>query len=357
MKEKLGIALVMAAMLQFSNLNAAPIDREIAILAAEQSQSEQQPKVEEKVDEPTPKTKKELEAEQKRLREEKRAEEKRLKEEKEAARKKIEEGKREQIPISNDRNGTRRNNTRLSNADDKSVTTPSTATENSVAPADNSNVKPTPVAENNSVVKPVENPVVPTKPAENPVTPAVENPIATTPAENSVVAPPTNTISNIPQELPLQSSSPADKNVGMPNPLKSYSSFEEVSAALGFTPLYIPKKSGYTITGILSIDNRIAEIRYGRRWEPEVSLAVRTYKRSPNEELKDISGVQGAKWRADESSGSTVYLAKINDSNHAAAWAVGDFTFSAYVENLSFAAFYALVIEELVDLSNHYYVA
>lgn len=351
MKEKLGIALVMAAMFQFSNLNAAPIDREIAILAAEQSQSEQQPKAEEKVETPTPKTKKELEAEEKRLRKEKRDEEKRLKAEKEAARKKIEEGKREQIPISNDKNGTRRNNnTRLSSEDNKSDVV-KTATENSVAPVKNSNVKPTPVENNNSVTKPEKNPVENNnsiaKPAENPVTPTVENPIATTP----------NNISNIPQELPLQSSSPTDKNVGMPNPLKSYSSFEEVSAAVGFTPLYIPKKSGYTINSIMSIDNRIAEIRYGRRWEPEVSLAVRTYKRSPNEELQDISGVQGAKWRADESSGSTVYLAKISDDNHAAAWAVGDFTFSAYVENLSFAAFYALVIEELVDLSNHYYVA
>ena len=355
MKEKLGIALIMAAMFQFHNLNAAPIDREIAILASEQPQSEQQTQPQEKVNTPTPKTKQELEAEEKRLREEKRAEEKRLKEEKEAARKKIEEGKREQIKPSTD-NVTRRNNkTRLSSEDNKSnvVKNP---TENSVAPVDNSNVKPTPVADNsvtkpaeNPIVKPqVENPVVPTKPVENPVvTPTVENPIATNP----------NNISNIPQELPLQSSSPADQNVGMPNPLKSYSSFEEISDALGFTPLYIPKKSGYTINSILSIDNRIAEIRYGRRWEPEVSLAVRTYKRSPNEELKDISGVQGAKWRADESSGSTVYLAKISDDNHAAAWAVGDFTFSAYVENLSFAAFYALVIEELVDLSNHYYVA
>ena len=337
MKEKLGIALIFAAMFQFHNLSAAPIDREIAILASEQSQNEQKTQPEEKVNTPTPKTKQELEAEEKRLREEKRDEEKRLKEEKEAARKKIEEGKREQIKPSTD-NVTRRNNkTRLSSEDNKSnvVKNP---TENSVAPVDNSNVKTNPISENNSVIKPAENPVV---------TPTVENPIATNP----------NNISNIPQELPLQSSSPADQNVGMPNPLKSYSSFEEISDALGFTPLYIPKKSGYTINSILSIDNRIAEIRYGRRWEPEVSLAVRTYKRSPNEELKDISGVQGAKWRADESSGSTVYLAKISDDNHAAAWAVGDFTFSAYVENLSFAAFYALVIEELVDLSNHYYVA
>ena len=65
MKEKLGIALALAAMFQFSNLSAAPIDREIAILASEQSQGNSQTKPEEKVNPPTTKTKKELEAEEK----------------------------------------------------------------------------------------------------------------------------------------------------------------------------------------------------------------------------------------------------------------------------------------------------
>ncbi|MBR5914060.1 MAG: hypothetical protein IKZ58_06845 [Selenomonadaceae bacterium] len=320
MKEKLGIILALAAMFQFSNLDAAPIDKELAILASEQPQDNPQPQPEEKVETPTPKTRQELEAEERRIREEKRAEEKRLREEREAARKKIEEGKREQIPISNDRDRLRSHS-----------------------------------SEENSVTQPVDNP------QDN--KPLVEEKIDTTqvskPDENLVTqeSPPINDISKNPQELPLQNSSPVEKQVGLPNPIKSYSSFEEVSEAVGFTPLYIPKKSGYTINAILSIDSKVAEIRYGRRWEPEVSLAVRTYKRAPNEELQDISGINGAKWRVDDSSGSTVYLAKLNDSNHAAAWAVGDFTFSAYVENLSFAAFYALVVEELVDLSNHYYIA
>lgn len=306
MKKKLGFALALTLMFQFTNLNAAPIDKELAVLASEQAQ-EQKPESETKVDKPVPKTKQELEAEEKRLREEKRAEEKRLKEEKEAARKKIEEGKRETIMIDTDRNNRSR---RMSQADN----------ETSIIRT---------AANDTSVVQPVENNV-------------------------PEVAPPAEKISdNTPKESPEKSSEP----VGMPNPIKLYASFEELADALGFTPLYIPKKSGYTINEIMSISNKIAEIRYGRRWEPEVLLAIRTYKRAPDEELDDISGIQGVKWRVDESSGSTVYIAKISDSNHAAAWAVGNFTFSAYVENLSFAAFYALVVEELVDLSNHYYVA
>ena len=298
--------LALAAMFQFSSLYAAPVDKELAVLASEQVQENTQFETEEKITTPAPKTKKELEAEEKKLRKEKREEGKRLNEEKKAARKKIEEGKREQIPPINDNRRIRQ-----TSSDSNSIT----------PPVDNS------ISEKKKLV------------------------------EETIINPPSNNISDVPQEVPLQNSAPAENSVAIPNPMKTYSNFDEISKALGFTPLYIPKKSGYTINEILSIDNRIAEIRYGRRWEPEVSLAVRTYKRSPNEELQDISGINGAKWRVDESGGSSIYLAKLNDNDHAAAWAVGDFTFSAYVQNLSFAAFYALVVEELVDLSNHYYVA
>ena len=122
-----------------------------------------------------------------------------------------------------------------------------------------------------------------------------------------------------------------------------------------FTPLYIPKKSGYNVTELFSIENQTAEIRYGRRWEPEVALIIRTYKRPEGEGLKDISGIQGVKWRIDTTSGSTVYIAKINERAHVAAWASGSYTFAAYVQNISFAAFHSLVIDELVDLTTHYY--
>lgn len=153
---------------------------------------------------------------------------------------------------------------------------------------------------------------------------------------------------------PTETETPA---VDLPSPVTSYASFEEIVRALNFTPLYVPKKSGYTISSISAINDRLAEIRYGRRWEPTVSLHVRTYRRADGEELRDISGVNGVKWRTNVVSGVTVYIAKIDENNHAAAWAVGNYTFSAYVENLSFAAFHSFVSDELVDLSQHYYLA
>ena len=142
----------------------------------------------------------------------------------------------------------------------------------------------------------------------------------------------------------------------MPNPVEMKSNFDELAIAADFIPLYMPKKSGFTINSMMMIDGRTAEVRYGRRWEPEVSLNVRTYRRFDGEETKDISGVSGVKWRVDMTSGTTVYIAKISESKHVAAWAVGNYTFSALVENLSFAAFHALVADELVDLSRHYYI-
>ena len=134
-----------------------------------------------------------------------------------------------------------------------------------------------------------------------------------------------------------------------------YANFAEAAHAVKFIPLYMPRKSGYEITAIFASQG-IVEVRYGRRWEPTVSLTVRTYKRRDGEEPQDISGVTGVKWRVDTSTGTTIYIAKISEIEQVAAWAVGHYTFSAQAENLSYAGFYSLVVDELVELSRHYYL-
>ena len=159
-----------------------------------------------------------------------------------------------------------------------------------------------------------------------------------------------------PNEIKSAENLPQMNQVGLPNPLVTCPNFDSLVATVKFTPLYMPKKSGYIVNNLTAIDGRIAEIEYGRRWEPDVSLRVRTYKRGQNENLSDISGVQGVKWRIDVSSGTTIYIAKIDENSQVAAWAVGQYTFSAQAKSLSFAGFHALVAEELVDLSTHYYI-
>lgn len=307
MKMKFGLALALAVIFQLPAVNAAPIDREVAILASEQAQGNNETtQTPPAASRPQKKSKQELEAEEKRLREERRDEEKKLREEREAARRQIEEGKREEIKTTENRRTntpTRRTSVTTQTNESQPAATPDSTP--SVAPATNQNTN-------------------------------------------------SNTGANVNTNTPATTNAAPSTN--MPNPMKAYASFEELSKAVGFTPLYLPKKSGYTVNEIYSIENKVAQVNYGRRWEPEVSLIIRTYKRAPNEELKDISGVYGVKWRIDTTANTTIYIAKVNDATNVAAWAVGDYTFSAYVENLSFAAFHTLVVEELVDLSKHYFV-
>ena len=199
-------------------------------------------------------------------------------------------------------------------------------------------------------IKPNPKPTPPTiKPSPTPTPPTIKpNP---TPQRTTIVAPTQQPIAD-----PL--TPPTSQNVEAvtsPNQKLIYSNFTEVSRAVKFVPLYMPKKSGYEITAIYA-GQGIAEVRYGRRWEPTVSLTVRTYKRKEGEEPQDISGVTGVKWRVDTTTGTTIYIAKISDTQQVAAWAVGHYTFSAQAENLSYAGFHSLVADELVELSTHYYL-
>ena len=199
--------------------------------------------------------------------------------------------------------------------------------------------EPQPIAE----TKPAPQPIVETKPAPQPV-------VETKPAPQPVVE-----TKPAPSQSPLTPPSSPAETVPFVNQQMIYANFAEAARAVHFIPLYMPRKSGYEITALYA-GQGIAEIRYGRRWEPTVSLTVRTYKRNANEEPQDISGVTGVKWRVDTTTGTTIYVAKISETEQVAAWAVGHYTFSARAENLSYAGFYSLVADELVELSTHYYL-
>ena len=295
LKNKIAALSAILILQNLGAVNAAEIDDEIAVFAAEQDKTGE--KVETfdpdatEDDKDKPKTKKEIEAEQKRI-----------EKEREEARKKI-------------------NDERKKSRDELKGKAPISK-----------NPAP-PVRQNNS-------PTI-----TQPIEPVEETPAVKPVEEIPTVTPPTEVK---PVETP--------RTVKLPNPIVTYSNFNEIVQAVGFTPLYIPKKFGYNITAIMTIDKRLAEIRYNRKWEPNVSLHVRTYRRAAGEELQDISGVHGVKWRVNAANGITTYIAKIDENKNVAAWAIGNYTFSAYVENLSFAAFHSLVLDELVDLSQHYYL-
>ena len=310
MKLKNKIAAISALIIfqTFGSANAAAIDKEISVLAAEQDKNNEQVETfdPDSLEKNKTKTKDELKAEEKRLEKEREEARKKIKEE----RKKSREELKGKTPISKNPAP----NSRNSNNNSKSVT-----------PQNFSPVEDTPAIK--------ENPTI------------VENAVSDKPP-----------VEVIPENPPVEEIQPVQpRSVTLPNPVVNYANFNEMVQALQFTPLYIPKKSGYSIISMVAI-NKIAEIRYVRKWEQNVSLNVRTYHRAEGEQLKDISGVQGVKWRVNTANGITIYIAKIEENKHVAAWAVGNYTFSAYVENLSFASFYSLVADELVDLSQHYYL-
>lgn len=317
-KNKIAALMILAAF-SFANVHAATIDEELAVIAAEQEPfaADSNSSNTNKNTPQAKKSKKEIRAEEKRLREEKKANEKKNKEDMKNAEKEFKEAQqksrdldKKQLKVS-ERDSSQKN---FPTIDPVAPTTEKVALEK--------RTNPEPEPEPDVVTfNPEPEPTPEPAPTPAPASPTPEPPALT-----------------------------------LPNPIVNYSNFEELAHAVNFIPLYIPKKAGFSINSMHAISGQIAEIRYGRRWEPDVSLHVRTYKRNAGEELKDISGVYGVKWRVDMASGTSVYIAKIAENRHVAAWATGDYTFSAQVENLSFAAFHAIVIDELVDLSNHYYI-
>lgn len=318
LKKKIA-ALSTLLMLQSFGVNAAPVDNEIAVFAAEQDRTNEDVEVFSREslndNKNKQKTKDELKAEEKRLDDERKEARKKIKEERKKSRAEL-KGK---TPLS-------KNPAPIIRAQKNNS---SATSQKNIAPVK----EPAAVAEIPAIVN--------NSPTQNINSVEEFQPLPEIPAVAEVQ--PVQTV-----EEP--------KNFSAQNPIVNHASFVEVVKAVDFTPLYIPKKIGYTITSMMTIDNEVAEIRYSSKINPKVSLHIRTYRRTSGEELKDISGVQGVKWRVNVSNGISTYTAKISENQHVAAWAVGNYTFSAYAENLSFAEFYSLVADELVDLSQHYYL-
>lgn len=334
-RKKFVLLMILAAINFPSTLNAAEEDRELSLIAAEQEQSE-----DEQLDEINPalteslstkrtqETNKEIKERKKKLqqarKEKEKANEKKLKE---SEKKKDKQRKDEPIVI------------------EQTKPEPKPQPKPTVEPRP----QPQPIIEPQPQVEPQPKPTIETKPQPQtqPIIEPQPQPKVEPQPQPKVEVPPTIE----PKPQPTRTV----ETVALPNQKMVYANFAEVSRAVKFVPLYMPRKSGYEITAIYA-GQGVAEIRYGRRWEPTVSLTVRTHKRAEGEELQDISGVTGVKWRVDTTTGTTIYVAKISETQQVAAWAVGHYTFSAQAENLSYAGFHSLVADELVELSTHYYL-
>ena len=332
-------ALMLAAMLQNPcAVNAADEDRELSLIAAEQEDTG-----DEELDELNPALTETISTERAADTDKERRE----------RRKKLRETRREKE---------RENERKLRESTQKQDTNRETESPVVIDPTQPEPIpqpEPTPKPVNEPTPEPVTEPTPQpvTEPTPQPVTKPTPQPV-TKPTHEPIKPEPSQFTKPITEENKIPKSTitpPSTETFTGPNQKEIYANFAEVAHAIGFVPLYMPRKSGYEITAMYA-EPGIVEVRYGRRWEPEVSVAVRTYKRADGEELRDISGVSGVKWRVDTTTGTTIYLAKISETQQVAAWAVGHYTFSAMSNNLSFAGFHALVADELVELSTHYYL-
>ena len=141
----------------------------------------------------------------------------------------------------------------------------------------------------------------------------------------------------------------------MPNPLVEYASLAEARAVLGFSPLVLPRISGYECDKIIVIDGKLADIRYSRRWEPEVTLCLRTYRLQDGEPGFDISGIHGANWDSEDIGGAPLLTARPTPETYAATWGTGQYIFSLQAENLSYLPFHSLVVDGLMELSGNFF--
>ncbi len=154
--------------------------------------------------------------------------------------------------------------------------------------------------------------------------------------------------------LPLGMTSAKDPMIGMPNPLVEYQTYGELSDAVHFRPLTMPKGTflagKYKPAAYISISGNVADVRYDL--EKGGDIMIRTAKVGKGDQ--DISGIYTKNWKEKNFDGVTVSMAKLEKNAYAARWKVGDYTFSVSSNKLNEKDFKKLV-SVLVDCTEDHY--
>lgn len=147
----------------------------------------------------------------------------------------------------------------------------------------------------------------------------------------------------------------------IPNPIVNYATVQEAVKAAGFTPLYLPKISGYHVREVMVISKDLIDLLYTRDGDTGTVLRIRTAKAGKNHPSGDISGIYGAQWTMQQLKGITVYTGTYTDpdnplaTGHAAHWQIHDTLFSFSADTLSAPEFQHLLEDGLVDLAVQYF--
>jgi len=147
-------------------------------------------------------------------------------------------------------------------------------------------------------------------------------------------------------------------NVGTPNPMVHYASYEAVAETLGFKPLVMPKSTGYELMDAYIIGGDTADLRYMSRYgavDKRTSFIVRTAK-SMNYTPESLTGLNGFNWQTILVGNTRVTAAEISDKKFGAFWQSGGYSFAVYGENLNRWDFLGMLTDAFVDITEHYYM-
>ena len=136
----------------------------------------------------------------------------------------------------------------------------------------------------------------------------------------------------------------------IPNPITEYRTYGEVSAALGFSPLYLPGLAGYQCRYISAISGKTGDIRYVKDDGSEIMV-----RSSRAGSMENISGVYGTSWKQRRIGDTMVSVAGISKNTWAAYWKNGPYVFSAYAEHMTETEFFRLLADGPVDITEHYF--
>ena len=155
--------------------------------------------------------------------------------------------------------------------------------------------------------------------------------------------------------LPLSMASAKEPMVGMPNPLVEYRTYNELSDAVHFRPLSMPKGTflagKYKPAAYIAISGDVADVRYGLE-KDDGQLMLRSAKVGKGNQ--DISGIYTKNWKEKNLDGVTVSVAKVDKNHYAARWKVGSYTFAMYGEKMKEKAFMKL-LPTMVDYTEQHY--
>ncbi|WP_195268184.1 hypothetical protein [Eubacterium sp. 1001713B170207_170306_E7] len=132
---------------------------------------------------------------------------------------------------------------------------------------------------------------------------------------------------------------------GMPNPMVSYDTLEQIEKKMGYSPAALPAYSGFELKELYIIGDELVDLEYQKTGGAEATV------RSQKNATGDISGYQNLSYSTESYNGTTYNIAEnAEDKAFIASFTKGDMTYSMSATGLDKDTFkneFATVIDEV----------